>query len=96
MHAFMFDFGLEFVEFYRFEFSQEYGYLRLSDKARRTVSLKAAIIELNYFFCQRNVEVINVVLDPTKDECFGSKFGRVLLYEWFGYEWIILGKILTE
>ena len=33
----MFDFGLDFVEFYRFEFSQEYGYLRLSDKARRTV-----------------------------------------------------------
>jgi len=78
IHAFMFDFGLDFVEFYRFEFSQEYGYLRLSDKARRT----------------RNVEVINVVLDPTRDECFGSKFGRVLLYEWFGYEWIILDSIV--
>ena len=34
----MFDFGIEFVDFYRFEFSQEYGYLRLSDKARKTVS----------------------------------------------------------
>lgn len=37
IHAFMFDFGIEFVDFYRFEFSQEYGYLRLSEKARKTV-----------------------------------------------------------
>jgi len=29
LNAFMFDFGIEFVDFYRFEFSQEYGYLRL-------------------------------------------------------------------
>ena len=37
------------------------------------------------------MEVIEVVLDPSKDACFGSTIGRVLLYEWFGYEWIILG-----
>lgn len=78
LNAFMFDFGIEFVDFYRFEFSQEYGYLRLSDKARQT----------------RNVEVIEVVLDPSKDACFGSTIGRVLLYEWFGYEWIILDSIV--
>lgn len=78
IHAFMFDFGIEFVDFYRFEFSQEYGYLRLSEKARKT----------------RNVEVIHVVLDPSRDACFGSKIGRVLLYEWFGYEWIILDSIV--
>lgn len=78
LHAFMFDFGIEFIDFYRFEFSQEYGYLRLSERARKT----------------RNVEVINVVLDPTRDACFGSKIGRVLLYEWFGYEWIILDSIV--
>jgi len=78
LHAFMFDFGIEFVDFYRFEFSQEYGYLRLSEKARKT----------------RNVEVIEVVLDPARDACFGSTIGRVLLYEWFGYEWIILDSIV--
>lgn len=78
IQAFMFDFGIEFIDSYRFEFSHEFGYLRLSEKARKT----------------RKVEVINVVLDPSKDACFGSKIGKVLLYEWFGYEWVILDSIV--
>ena len=36
--------------------------------------------------------MITVVLDPYRDECFGSAVGRALLIEWFGYESIILGK----
>ena len=78
----IFDFGFEYINLVRFEFSHEYGYLRLSEKARKT----------------RNVEVIKVTLDPSKDECFKSlvwdKFGRVLLAEWFGYDWIILDSIV--
>lgn len=78
----IFDFGYEYFNFCRFEFSHEYGYLRLSEQARRT----------------RNVEVIKVILDPSKDACFQSlvwdKFGRVLLAEWFGYDWIILDSIV--
>ena len=89
----MFDFGIEFIDFYRFEFSQEYGYLRLSEKARKTVGFWSSFFLWNlWIFFQRNVQVINVVLDPNRDACFGSKIGKVLLYEWFGYEWIILGK----
>jgi len=63
---------------YRFEFSHEFGYLRLSDAARR----------------KRKVEVITVVLDPYRDACFGSAVGRALLIEWFGYESIILDSIV--
>jgi len=78
----IFDFGFEYINLVRFEFSHEYGYLRLSEQARKT----------------RNVEVIKVTLDPSKDECFKSlvwdKFGRVLLAEWFGYDWIILDSIV--
>ncbi|CBY11274.1 unnamed protein product [Oikopleura dioica] len=78
----IFDFGFEYTNLVRFEFSHEYGYLRLSEQARKT----------------RNVEVIKVTLDPSKDDCFKSlvwdKFGRVLLAEWFGYDWIILDSIV--
>jgi len=63
---------------YRFEFSHEFGYLRLSDAARK----------------KRKVEVITVVLDPYRDECFGSAVSRALLIEWFGYESIILDSIV--
>ena len=49
----------------------------------------------SFIFVQRRVEVITVVLDPTQDKCFGSSIGRALLIEWFGYETIILGKILN-
>ena len=75
----MFDFGLEFVEFYRFEFSQEYGYLRLSDKARRTVSPMAAKIELNNFLFAREMSKLSMLfwtrrrtsaLDPNLDEFY--------------------------
>ena len=78
----IFDFGFEYTNLVRFEFSHEYGYLRLSEQARKT----------------RNVELIKVTLDPSKDDCFKSlvwdKFGRVLLAEWFGYDWIILDSIV--
>lgn len=66
-------------QFYRFEFSHEFGYLKLSDRARK----------------KRRVEVITVVLDPTQDKCFGSSIGRALLIEWFGYETIILDSIVS-
>lgn len=65
--------------FYRFEFSHEFGYLRLSEVARK----------------KRKVEVITVVLDPSKDKCFGSSLGKALLIEWFGYETVILDSIVS-
>ena len=81
-------------QFYRFEFSHEFGYLKLSDRARKKV-IKWILYNLFIFSVQRRVEVITVVLDPTQDKCFGSSIGRALLIEWFGYETIILGKIFN-
>ena len=80
-------------QFYRFEFSHEFGYLKLSDRARKKVIESILLRDFFILFVQRRVEVITVVLDPTQDKCFGSSIGRALLIEWFGYETIILGKI---
>jgi len=64
-------------EKYIVEYSQEYGFLRLSPKARQRLNI--------------NVEL--VVLDSNNDTCFGNSFSRFLLDEILGYDYVLMSCI---
>ncbi|XP_048517943.1 membralin [Dendroctonus ponderosae] len=62
---------------YIYEYSLEYGFLRLSPAARAKL----------------NIPVKVVFLDPTKDACFGDSFSRLLLEEFLGYNDILMTSV---
>ncbi|KAM9796307.1 membralin isoform X4 [Syngnathus typhle] len=64
-------------EEYMVEYSLEYGFLRLSQGTRQRL----------------NIPVMIVTLDPTKDECFGDSFSRLLLDEFLGYDDILMSSV---
>lgn len=64
-------------DMYVVEYSLEYGLLRLSPKTRNHL----------------NVTVMLVILDPTKDKCFGGWFSQVMLEEFLGYEDVLLSSL---
>lgn len=59
------------------EFSLEYGFLRLNPATRTRLKIPVEI----------------VFLDPTKDECFGDSFSRMILEEFLGYDDLLLSSI---
>ncbi|XP_061743826.1 membralin isoform X2 [Nerophis ophidion] len=65
------------LEEYMVEYSLEYGFLRLSQSTRQKL----------------NIPVMVVTLDPTKDECFGDGFSRLLLDEFLGYDDILMSSV---
>ncbi|KAK7065336.1 hypothetical protein SK128_021849 [Halocaridina rubra] len=62
---------------YIVEYSLEYGFLRLSPATRQRL----------------NIPVMIVLLDPTKDVCFGDALSRLILDEFLGYDDILMGSI---
>ncbi|NXX37805.1 MBRL protein, partial [Tricholaema leucomelas] len=64
-------------EEYIVEYSLEYGFLRLSQSTRQRLS----------------IPVMVVTLDPTKDQCFGDRFSRLLLDEFLGYDDILMSSV---
>ncbi|XP_042198655.1 membralin isoform X1 [Callorhinchus milii] len=64
-------------EEYIVEYSLEYGFLRLSQSTRQRL----------------NIPVMVVILDPTKDLCFGDGFSRFLLDEFLGYDDILMSSV---
>ncbi|XP_060525463.1 membralin isoform X2 [Cylas formicarius] len=64
---------------YIVEYSLEYGFLRLSPATRERLKIPVHI----------------VLLDPTKDECFGDPFSRVILKEFLGYDDLLMASIKT-
>lgn len=62
---------------YIVEYSLEYGFLRLSPATRQRL----------------NIPVMIVLLDPTKDACFGDTLSRFILDEFLGYDDILMGSI---
>ncbi|NWR80572.1 MBRL protein, partial [Centropus unirufus] len=64
-------------EEYIVEYSLEYGFLRLSQSTRQRLS----------------IPVMVVTLDPTRDQCFGDRFSRLLLDEFLGYDDILMSSV---
>nr|XP_028569229.1 membralin isoform X1 [Podarcis muralis] len=64
-------------EEYIVEYSFEYGFLRLSHSTRQRLS----------------IPVMVVTLDPTRDQCFGDRFSRLLLDEFLGYDDILMSSV---
>ncbi|XP_039321968.1 membralin isoform X3 [Saimiri boliviensis] len=64
-------------EEYIVEYSLEYGFLRLSQATRQRLS----------------IPVMVVTLDPTRDQCFGDRFSRLLLDEFLGYDDILMSSV---
>ncbi|TRY58850.1 hypothetical protein DNTS_006200 [Danionella cerebrum] len=64
-------------EEYIVEYSLEYGFLRLSQDTRQRL----------------NIPVMEVILDPLKDQCFGDGFSRFLLDECLGYDDILMSSV---
>ncbi|XP_069503576.1 membralin isoform X2 [Ambystoma mexicanum] len=64
-------------EEYIVEYSLEYGFLRLSQSTRQRL----------------NIPVMVVTLDPTRDQCFGDRFSRLLLDEFLGYDDILMSSV---
>ncbi|XP_037680092.1 membralin isoform X2 [Choloepus didactylus] len=62
---------------YVVEYSLEYGFLRLSQATRQRLS----------------IPVMVVTLDPTRDQCFGDRFSRLLLDEFLGYDDILMSSV---
>lgn len=62
---------------YIYEYSLEYGFLRLSPTARAKLDIPVKV----------------VFLDPTKDACFGDSFSRLLLEEFLGYNDILMTSV---
>ncbi|XP_054329569.2 membralin isoform X2 [Pongo pygmaeus] len=62
---------------YIVEYSLEYGFLRLSQTTRQRLS----------------IPVMVVTLDPTRDQCFGDRFSRLLLDEFLGYDDILMSSV---
>ncbi|XP_060088807.1 membralin [Heteronotia binoei] len=64
-------------EEYIVEYSLEYGFLRLSQSTRQRL----------------DIPVMVVTLDPTRDQCFGDRFSRLLLDEFLGYDDILMSSV---
>ncbi|XP_028906425.1 membralin isoform X2 [Ornithorhynchus anatinus] len=64
-------------EEYIVEYSLEYGFLRLSQSTRQRLS----------------IPVMVVTLDPSRDQCFGDRFSRLLLDEFLGYDDILMSSV---
>uniref|UniRef100_A0A8D0GF58 Transmembrane protein 259 n=1 Tax=Sphenodon punctatus TaxID=8508 RepID=A0A8D0GF58_SPHPU len=64
-------------EEYIVEYSLEYGFLRLSQSTRQRL----------------HIPVMVVTLDPTRDQCFGDRFSRLLLDEFLGYDDILMSSV---
>ncbi|KAM9688742.1 membralin [Trichechus inunguis] len=62
---------------YIVEYSLEYGFLRLSQATRQRL----------------RIPVMVVTLDPTRDQCFGDRFSRLLLDEFLGYDDILMSSV---
>ncbi|XP_038204190.1 membralin isoform X3 [Arvicola amphibius] len=62
---------------YIVEYSLEYGFLRLSQATRQRLS----------------IPVMVVTLDPTRDQCFGDRFSRLLLDEFLGYDDVLMSSV---
>lgn len=64
------------------EYSLEYGFLRLSMEKR---------LELG-------IPQLQVILNPSEDECFGDSISRVILQEFLGYDDLLMAsvKVLAE
>lgn len=66
-------------EEYIVEYSLEYGFLRLSPATRRRLK----------------IPILTIMLDPTKDKCFGDSFSRFILDEFLGYDDLLMSSIKT-
>lgn len=64
-------------ERYIVEYALEIGFLKLSPQTRARL----------------NITVLLVTLDPTRDECFGDAFSKLLLEEFLGYDDILIASI---
>lgn len=64
-------------ERYIVEYALEIGFLKLSPQTRARL----------------NISVLLVTLDPTRDECFGDAFSKLLLEEFLGYDDILIASI---
>ncbi|NXI50133.1 MBRL protein, partial [Chloroceryle aenea] len=82
--------------------SQEFSFSEAATKGmqplRETVSefemLARAVLRLPQRARQRlSIPVMVVTLDPTRDQCFGGRFSRLLLDEFLGYDDILMSSV---
>lgn len=59
------------------EYSLEYGFLRLSPAVRQKL----------------NITVQVIVLDPSKDSCFGDAFSQFILENFIGYDDVLMSSV---
>ena len=64
-------------EEYIVEYSLEYGFLRLSPATRQKLNLTVQIL----------------VLDPSKNACFGDSFSQFILQNFLGYDDVLMSSI---
>ncbi|XP_057300168.1 membralin-like [Hydractinia symbiolongicarpus] len=69
--------SVEAERHYIFEYSQEFGFLRLSQETRKRLKIPVRVI----------------TLDPTKEACLGDKFSRFLLKYFLGYDDVLMNSI---
>jgi len=62
---------------YIFEYSLEFGFLRLSTDVRKRL----------------NIPIKTITLDPRRDKCFGDKMSRFILKWFLGYDDVLLNSI---
>ena len=62
---------------YIVEYSLEYGFLRLSPATRQKLNLTVQIL----------------VLDPSKNACFGDSFSQFILQNFLGYDDVLMSSI---
>lgn len=92
---------------YIVEYSLEYGFLRLSQATRQRLSIPVMVVTLGeagwgwtkdgsaaegFLTSVTNTDPHSLA-DPTRDQCFGDRFSRLLLDEFLGYDDILMSSV---
>lgn len=94
---------------YIVEYSLEYGFLRLSQATRQRLSIPVMVVTLGEsrwvaggpWRCAwavgcpaaTPIPITSLPADPTRDQCFGDRFSRLLLAEFLGYDDILMSSV---
>lgn len=93
---------------YIVEYSLEYGFLRLSQATRQRLSIPVMVVTLGKAAwapwwtgassceglpCFCDTIDSHLPTDPTRDQCFGDRFSRLLLDEFLGYDDVLMSSV---
>lgn len=51
------------------------------------------ILPVGLFCCNLTLSAFALLTDPTRDQCFGDRFSRLLLDEFLGYDDILMSSV---